>query len=293
MDSQKEFLITNIKKHKVLINTVPHCGTHLVASILNTIGYRQAIYKKFGLFSKKVGLNWRLSETIFNYKPEKFDNSLYVSVASPKLVRFEIVKRFLDKIDIGEYALSHIPFDKNFSDYLIDHDWKGFFIIRDPRDMCLSMLRHIESRPHHFGYSYLFNEIKSKSERIEAVVRGFVNKKKRNFIGINKMYSSMLEWKNNSNFVFLKYEELVGKKGNGETLSQSKSIKKIFDNLEYDTNNLDNKILEIIGNDSYGKSGTFRKGKIGSWKEVFNEKDVMIFKKYADELLLTLGYEKK
>ncbi len=293
MDSQKKFLIKNIKKHKVLINTVPHCGTHLVASILNTIGYEQATYKKFGLFKKKVGLNWRLSESVLNFRPEKFDNSLHVSVASPKLVRFKIVKKLLDKVDDGEYALSHIPFNKNFSDFLLNNGWKGFYIIRDPRDMCISMLRHIENRPNHFGFRYLFKEIKSKSDRLEAIVKGFVNEKKRYFVGINKMYSSMLEWRNNSNFVFLKYEELVGKNGNGETFSQLKLIHKIFKNLEYNPKDLNNKLLEFVGNESYGKSGTFRKGKIGSWKDNFNEKDVIIFKKYANELLISLGYEKE
>ena len=127
----------------MLVNTVPHCGTHLVSSILDTIGYKHATYRKYGLFRRKVGLNWRLSETFMNISPEKYDNSVLVSVASPKLVRFEIVEKSLNKINFGEYALSHIPFNKKFSNYLIKHNWKGFFIIRDPRDMCLSMLRHI------------------------------------------------------------------------------------------------------------------------------------------------------
>ena len=203
METQREFLVRNIKKHKVLINTVPHCGTHLVSSILDTIGYRHATYRKYGLFKRKVGLNWRLSETFLNFQPEKYDDSLFVSVASPKLVRFELVKKSLNKISCGEYALSHIPFDKMFSDYLISQNWKGFFIIRDPRDMCLSMLRHIESRPNHFAHSYLFTNINSNSERIKAIVKGFTNEGNREFIGINKMYLSMLEWKNSSNFAFL------------------------------------------------------------------------------------------
>ena len=292
MNSYKNFLLKNIQKHKVLINTIPHCGTHLVSSILETIGYRHSTYRKFGLIKTKVGLNWRLSEKISNFLPKNFDNSIHVSVASPKLVRFGIVKSSLNKVNFGEYALSHIPFDKKFKEYLLNHGWKCFFILRDPRDMCLSMLKHIESRPNHFGHMYLFNKLQSNSDRIEAIVKGFINEKNRKFIGINKMYSAMLSWSENSNFVFLKYEELVGKKGNGKILSQSNSIKKIFGNLNYKEKNLDTKFLQYVGNESYGKSTTFRKGKIGNWKEIFTEKDVMVFKKYTNKLLMSLGYEK-
>ena len=277
MNTHQEILLKNINKHKVLVNTVPHCGTHLVSSILDTIGYKHATYRKYGLFRRKVGLNWRLSETFMNISPEKYDNSVLVSVASPKLVRFEIVEKSLNKINFGEYALSHIPFNKKFSNYLINHNWKGFFIIRDPRDMCLSMLRHIESRPNHFAHSYLFTKINSKSERIKAIVRGFTNEKNREFIGINKMYLSMLEWKNSSNFAFLKYEELVGEKGNGKVIP-IKFNKKIFNNLEYSEIHLGNKLFEFVGNSPMENQALLEKAKLAIGRKLF-QRVILIFLK--------------
>lgn len=290
--SQKIFLNSN-QKYKVLINTIPHCGTHLVSSILDTIGYSPATYRKFGIIKKKVDLNWRLSEKILNLSPEKYTDSIQVSVGSPKLVRFNIVKKTLNQVENGKYALSHVPFNEELSNYLISNNWKGIFIIRDPRDMISSMLRHIENRSHHPFHFYLFKKKKSNSERIEEIVKGFINEKNRKFVGINRMYTSMLKWKKSLNFVFLKYEELVGSKGDGDAVNQKNSIKKILNKLNFTKNTIDNNLLNYIGNESYGKSGTFRKGKIGSWKDKFNEKDVIIFKKYANELLISLGYEKE
>lgn len=291
MDIYKNFLIKNIQKHKVLINTIPHCGTHLVSSILDTIGYTHATYRKFGLFKRKVGLNWRLSQKFLNFSPEKNKSSIFVSVASPKLVRFEIVKNSLKEIDFGEYALSHIPFDKKFSNYLSKHNIKVFFIIRDPRDMCISMLKHIQSRPRHFGYNYLFKTLKSNSDRIDFIIKGFVNEKKREFVGINKMYSSMLNWQDNKYSCFLKYEDLVGKQGGGQIKKQIHSIKKIFDKLSINRGNLDTNFFEFVGRESYGKSGTFRKGKIANWKNVLKNKDIITFKKNINDLLIKLKYE--
>ena len=47
-----------------------------------------------------------------------------------------------------------------------------------------------------------------------------------------------------------------------------------------------------MGNESYGKSSTFRKGKVGNWKKTLSESDIDIFKKYINELIVSLGYEK-
>ena len=101
----------------------------------------------------------------------------------------------------------------------------------------------------------------------------------------------MLEWKNSSNFAFLKYEELVGEKGNGEVNSQLNLIKK-FLIIRYSEIHLGNKLFEFVGNESYGKSSTFRKGKVGNWKKTLSESDIDIFKKYINELIVSLGYEK-
>ena len=161
MNKIKKFSFIKGSKNKILVNTIPHSGTHLISSILDTIGYKQATYKKFGFIEKKIGLNWRLSEKFTNILPEKDNKSIYVSVASPKLVRFKILKNYLNKVSNGEYILSHIPYNKIFYEYLIEKKWKGLFIIRDPRDMCISMLKHIESRPYHFMHHHLFKKLKT------------------------------------------------------------------------------------------------------------------------------------
>ena len=40
------------------------------------------------------------------------------------------------------------------------------------------------------------------------------------------------------------------------------------------------------------KSGTFRKGKPGNWKEYFSEANKRLFKEQTGSLLMDLGYEK-
>lgn len=42
---------------------------------------------------------------------------------------------------------------------------------------------------------------------------------------------------------------------------------------------------------SFGTSGTFRKGKIGGWSDVFTFEDKQLFRSALSDLLVELGYE--
>jgi hypothetical protein len=53
---------------------------------------------------------------------------------------------------------------------------------------------------------------------------------------------------------------------------------------------LTNDLIISIGNDFYGKSKTFRKGKIGNWRTVFTNKDSKVFDKNDSNLMKSLGY---
>ena len=48
-------------------------------------------------------------------------------------------------------------------------------IIRDPRDMIFSMLRHIKERRQHHGFHYLFNVLTNDTDRFFAIAEGYEN----------------------------------------------------------------------------------------------------------------------
>lgn len=278
---------------KVIINSVPHCGTHLVASILNIMGLKQAVYGGWRRKNRqKVGLNWRTATKFSNFFVKWSKNKLLVSVGSPKIVRLKIIEKILDKVNNCEYILSHSPHSAPMQKLLLERNWKGIFIIRDPRDMCLSMLNHIKSRPHHFAYDYLYNKLSSDFERIKAIVEGYNHKYNgRGIVSIGQMYQSMLSWEKASNFIMVRFEDLIGSKGGGSLEKQKQTIVRIMKHLGHNYSD-NNDIIQRICENSFGKTATFRKGQIGNWKEVFGRAEIDLFKELAGNLLIELGYEK-
>jgi len=276
-------------KNRAIVNSVPHSGTHLVSSILEIIGYSHALQFHWKTLSfKKVGLNWRTSLLPGNYGIDNMEDKFYVSVASPQLVRADLIKKIIKKIKNNKYLLSHIPYSDIFADMLTDLHFKGITIIRDPRDMCLSMLNHIETRPHHLAFEALYNNLPSRKERLEAIAEGTkiqTTDGNRSFGNLKKMVNSILSWNKVDNFVLLKFENLVGTRGGGSADVQFQSINIILNHL-----NAEHLNVEEIANNSFGKSGTFRKGKINRWKTELNEDEKKIFKKY-DNFIVSLGYE--
>ena len=278
--------------HRIIVNTIPHCGTHLVSSILEELGYSHATYWSIRHGKVKVGLNWRLSNKLMNFGASRKNTDVVpVSVASPRPVKMSLIKHYLGKVGPAEYLLSHAPYSDTLSNYFIENSWKGFLIIRDPRDMCLSMINHIRTRPQHMAHKYLFEVLNTESERINAIVRGFDNSSSRGIVSISQMYDSVMGWEKSPNFVWMKFEDLVGGKGGGDNVKQREGIVAILQGLGIDFSRDEEKILDSIGGNAYGNSSTFRKGQIGGWRDKLDDSDKQVFREYANELLLSLGYE--
>ena len=100
----------------------------------------------------------------------------------------------------------------------------------------------------------------------------------------------MLQWKNQNNNLTIKFEDLVGERGGGSLSKQVTSIRAIINHLELRDNISDDMVFDIAKN-SFGTSGTFRKGKIGGWKSTFTSKDIELYKATIIDLLIDIGYE--
>ena len=280
----------------IFINTIPHSGTHLVTTIVESLGYEHAIIsnkfytvKPYFRRKQKAGINWRQSKEISNLFPSLEQKKVLVSVASPRLVRSSLIKNMLTKILDGQYVIGHMPYSDDGKKVVENHIAKTITIIRDPRDMAISMINHSRSRPLHHAHHYLFNKLSNESERLEAVLIGFKNKHG-SLIGINQMYTSMLQWKKQDNNLMIKFEDLVGEKGGGSLSKQLTTIRTITNHLELRDQISEDMIFDIAKN-SFGVSGTFRKGKIGGWKSTFTHKDIELYKTTISDLLVDVGYE--
>jgi len=156
--------------------------------------------------------------------------------------------------------------------------------------MARSMLNHIRTRPRHVAYRYLFDELDNELERLKAIVKGYDDvHSRRGIVSITQMYHSMLAWEKALNFIMVRFEDLVGPKGGGDLEQQHLAIRRILNHLGY--GDVRQEVIERIGESAFGKSGTFRRGKAAAWREAFTADEVELFKTYAGDLLIDLGYE--
>ena len=110
--------------------------------------------------------------------------------------------------------------------------------------MAISMINHSRTRPLHHAHRYLFKKLHNDSERLHAVIEGYDNDFG-SLIGPNSMYDSMLQWKNQSTNLTIKFEDLVGQKGGGTLEKQIKAIRSIIAHLRIPREINDDEILSI------------------------------------------------
>ena len=220
---------------------------------------------------QRAGINWRTSTDLWNYIHFFANVEVPVSVASPRMAKSSVVGNLFSKVSGKEYIIGHMPYSDGGKCLVEKYISKTITIVRDPRDMALSMLSHIRERPLHMAYSYLFNQIQDDQKRLEAIVKGYENEFGY-LVGLNEMYSSMLLWGYQQNNLILRFEDLVGKKGGGTDDLQFKSVKAIAQHIGI-LDQFSNEKISSIGSQSFGKTTTFRKGQIGRWVDLLNKNE--------------------
>ncbi|MCK4666377.1 sulfotransferase domain-containing protein, partial [Candidatus Dependentiae bacterium] len=193
--------------------------------------------------------------------------------------------------------------------------YKHILIIRDPRDIAVSLANHYRKFESYRLYSF-FKKIKDIDEKLKYTIGGIrnveENKKLYFFIKIQKLkkalglnyaqyknlnlssipsnFKRFNRWLNNDNVLTVKFEDLIGEVGGGDLKAQIKTIKQILNYLEIEPKN---DLVEYISqNVFWKKSMTFHKGQIGTYRDFFKPEHKKLFKEISGDLLIRLGYEK-
>lgn len=187
---------------------------------------------------------------------------------------------------------------------------KKIINIRDLRDVCISMVHHINKSPWP-GMSgeqrKLFKTLSFDEQLLFIInydydleeVAGFAPNALQ--VSIVKIAEQLERYCQQPDYLICRYENLVGSKGGGSQEAQIREVKRIASYLDL---TISKKCLEgiaskLYGNtfDPFGKNGfenyksTFRQGKINDWKALFKEQHKEAFKIKMNKALIALGYE--
>jgi len=237
----------------ILANSIPKSGTHLLERLLYLLPP----------FSRKI------KGTLFKSNIGSVDfNSLCKHLVN------------------GQFLVSHFAYDKDYLEVIHKNNLKTIFMIRDPRDIVISDAHYITNiNKKHKLHDYFIN-LPSNKERLYKCMLGNKNPE---LFSIAQTLERFYLWIKEKNVLTVKFEDLIGAEGGGSKEIQDKTVSRILDFVEVDTNYDErSKLLEKI---FYSKSKTFHKGKIRQWEKIFDDDDKSLFKNIAGEWLIKYGYE--
>ncbi len=273
-------------KEKFFLTSIPKCGTWFLEKTVRLItGKRNALLDFY-----HAGILRGSNLNTDPYAIQLFEPSVNV------LDRCTFLKD-------NEFMIAHLAYKDEYEDLLTKKNMKIIFIIRDPRDQLVSRVFYTYKHPGTYpGLQHLsFEELllgfmgayapidQYYPDLLQAHIR-YINKPiQKSLSNITQFYGAFTGWLNSSLCLTIKFEDLVGTRGGGSDTVQKNTIQLMGKFLGI---SLSDKNVLDVANDCFGGSGTFREGKIGSWKHEFTPEQKELFKIYGGQLLIDLGYEK-
>lgn len=187
----------------------------------------------------------------------------------------------------GDIAYGYVQARQPFINALVRPERATIFIYRDPRDMIVSHVFYAtDMHPGHGMHAYYNEQLDDMPARIDAAIRG-VEQPGAELSSIRTKYEAYLGWLQIPEVLCLRFEDLI--------LEREAALNRILDYLEqrgFKPQASRAAAVTALGQAVQPKkSGTFRKGQPGNWREHFTAKNIETFKATTGDLLVQLGYE--
>lgn len=193
----------------------------------------------------------------------------------------------LRRLGDGDIAFGHLHAIPEVVSTLTGRRFAPFFIYRDPRDVVVSHVHYVtEMETTHVHHHYYADILKTLNQRIKVSILGRPESDTP-FPDICKRFEPYLGWLEEVDVLSLRFEDFINLK--------SWTLERILDHAI--KRGFELKVLRAVALESLDSainpknSPTYRSGKVGRWRESFNEENKAIFKEVAGDLLIQLGYE--
>jgi len=267
---------------RVVANSVPKSGTHLLAGLLTLLGLQQTHFG--GIRSHLVSGPFSPFKRLIRARGSE---RVTIGVVSPQQISRRWLSRRLSRVPDGCFVTAHCIYTPELAGLLREEEkMRVACIVRDPRDVALSQMHHIKQRTQHFAHE-AFVALPSDHERLLFSIRGGELGGRR-LQSLDERYRQFLGWERDPNAVMVKFEELVGPKGGGNTEAQRRTVERVAAHVGLKT---DERTMRLVEEELFGVGRTFRRGQSGGWRLEFTEEHVRATKEVAGPLLVELGYE--
>ena len=242
---------------RALVNSVPKAGTHLLKRGLALLPGVQAL-------------------------------DLHFDIRQPA----GDVRASLLGLPPGAAATAHLVHSPEYVAALRGLDLAHLLVLRDPRDVALSLAEYIPTLRAHYLHDTFAGL--SLEQRLTACICGLAEPRPSwdsvALHDVGALFAQFLPWAGEPGVCCLRFEDLVGEAGGGDAGRQRDALRRVAGALDVP---LDGATLAAVAGGIFDRnSPTFRSGEIGGWRQRFGPEHVRAFKDVAGPLLVELGYER-
>lgn len=270
---------------KVIANSLPKSGTHLIGRVLELVGIEEMHKGLTGALIRPTSKN-PLKNARLNAirSPNGGEESYAIDLDD---LNNRIKKRYLDEylgtVDEGQFVTAHVPYSHKLDCYLNELGFRMIYIVRDPRDVLVSLYHY-----HLKDFKPYFKLLKplSKEDGINRVYEG-LEKKGARLSPLAHRVRNSIGWFSSPNVLAIRFEDLIGEKGGGSNEVQFKTIQSVLDFLSIEKPGLAKEIQDKVFDTG---SQTFNKGKMRQYPETLKAYQIAHLEgDLANEMKL-LGY---
>ena len=244
----------NQRAPRVFLNSLPKAGTNLVSRAFDLT---EIPYGKLGIAGTLVlGNHYLVRQLIRRSFFERDPIMVGLDVQMP--VRRSWLDGRLSRVPPGSYITGHANWSMGLENLLKGNGYRVVLIIRDPRDVLISHGHYVANTKDHF--------LNATYSRLSLAERTLLTLEGGRIDGLDVApFATMLEridhWIRRPDVEVVRFEHFVGPDGGGSTALQNDEFERLscITGRNFDPDLLVPKL--------FGKSQTFRKGRIGSAKE--------------------------
>ena len=261
---------------RVLANSVPKSGTHLLGKALALLGVREVPVRLYNSIAKP------------GRQTEETTRSVPVGSIWPGLVPVERLGELLLQAEPGTFIQGHVPYTRRVAQLVEYFNYRIVLIIRDPRAVALSHACWVPTRE--FLPSYEFYKDKTADERLALAITGYrIEPDGPLELGLRRRFEHVLPWMSHPQVYTTRFEWLAGPQSGGDRKVQLRELRNIAAHVGL---LLTEERLMHVAEGLYGGTLTFKEGRIDRWREEFKEQHKTLIKAEMGDLIVKLGFER-
>lgn len=263
----EEFLqrLSNIESidMKLLINSLPKSGTNMVQKCLELASVP---YSVKSVAASSVFGRYQLAKRIMR-SPRFGEVPVPIGLEVPVTVSPRWVKSYL--ASANGYVSGHAAYSVHYDSLLQEKGYKVIQVVRHPCAVLSSWANYIAEPGYYWRLAHQYLAGKPFEERVKFILYGgnVGGDDSLYYRGFKEVLSQVQGWLDAVGVLTVRYEDIVGEMGGGDTEKQHQIIMDILQHIGVDAGS---SLVQTISTKLYGGTHTFRKGSIGGWRNLID-----------------------